>query len=533
MVRRNFEVLFLSLSPGSPDPWGANGRNLPAHVHVQKLALTLSPDTAKTPSGQKVSHIVVDLDSVNKTKGLDAWAISAWKSTINEWVVKNIDAEHPSIEVLGFCLEPTWAMARLGARLGMRDLLGPEDLDTKFLPHDAPSHAAASPSGQLFSFAELKTRIDQHKSGKSLSDSVPGSSEEDLAQVSAPKRNSDVPAPPPSVHDRLHSPADLEAQQDYEVLKHVIPFPIDGLDGQSPGIEAVRRLIRRTAPLDTPVLITGATGSGKELAAKTLHRYSPRAQGPFIAVNCGAISANIVESELFGHVKGSFTSASSDKMGILQAANGGTLFLDELTELSPEIQVKFLRALQERLIYPVGSSQAVSVDFRLISATKEDILEKVREGKFREDLYYRLKVIEIALPSLAERRTDLPEITKSILKRISRKQRRPLLDISESALEKFLLYDWPGNIRELENVLERAATLVWAESRSLIQAEDLTEEIRFSTMKTGNSQHLKEVVRRFEREYISSTIRRLGGSKELAADSLGLSLATLYRKLGS
>ncbi|MBS1982708.1 MAG: sigma-54-dependent Fis family transcriptional regulator, partial [Bdellovibrionales bacterium] len=316
------------------------------------------------------------------------------------------------------------------------------------------------------------------------------------------------------------------------IPKHAIPFPIEGLEGTSTAIETVRNLIRKTAPLESNVLVSGPTGSGKERVARAIHRYSARAQGPFVAVNCGALAPGLIESELFGHTKGSFTGASDDRIGYLEAASGGTLFLDEVTELPLEFQVKLLRVLQDRQITPVGASKSVSLDLRLVAATKHDIEERVALGKFREDLMYRVRVMDIALPALRERRADLLIIAKTILKKLAKTSRRSVLSLAEPVVEKFLLHTWPGNIRELENALDHAATLCWGDARMIIELRDLPDTIQFATMGTGKDQQLKDIVRNFEREYIASTVRRLG-SKEQAAEVLGLSLATLYRKLGS
>ncbi len=216
----------------------------------------------------------------------------------------------------------------------------------------------------------------------------------------------------------------------------------------------------------------------------------------------------------------------------MATANGGTLFLDEVSELPPDFQVKMLRALQERQITPVGSSQSLSLDIRIVAATQKNLDEMCTQGRFREDLLYRLRVMEIALPSLKERRADIPGLSKTILARLAKRAKRPVLSLSEPVVEKFLLYGWPGNIRELENCLEHAATLSWADEKKSIEVKALPESVQFATMSNSKDQQLKDAVRLFEKEYIASTIRRLG-SKEHAAEALGLSLATLYRKLGS
>jgi len=304
------------------------------------------------------------------------------------------------------------------------------------------------------------------------------------------------------------------------------------LMGSSAAIQAIQQLIEQVSTTDSTVLVTGESGTGKELVARAVHYSSLRADGPMVRVNSAALTPSLLESELFGHVKGAFTSALQDRKGYIESASGGTLVLDDLGQFSPEAQVKLLRVLQEGHVLPVGASKPVPVDVRFVATSSVPPETLVEQGRLREDLYFRLKVIEIPLPALRERRGDLPELTKTLLKRLARRHRRPVPTPSESTIEKFLLYPWPGNVRELENVLELASTLAWAEERTHIFPDDLPEAVRFATMATPESEQLREVVRRFEREYVAATLRRLGGDKEEAARRLGLSLATLYRKLG-
>ncbi len=441
--------------------------------------------------------IVVNIDDLSQTKPLDDWALQAWRATLNELVTKCMSQGQKAPTLLAFTKVENWERAVLAIRIGVRDIV---------------------------TEVELSSRLSFYKGEKIIT----SKNEENIGLNPVLKFSSTK-----NLTDKLKEVTPAETTQETTKLpKHLIPFPIDGLEGTSSAIEALRSLVRKTASLDTTILINGPTGSGKELVAQTLHRYSSRNTGPFVAVNCGALSPELFESEFFGHVKGAFTSAFQDKDGLFKAANHGTLFLDEVSEIPYEHQAKLLRALQEKEVRPVGASASIPFDVRIVAATQNNLSLKVEEKKFREDLYYRLKVIEIELPSLSERRADLPEIAQSILKKISRRHRRPLLQLSSEALEKCLFYKWPGNIRELENILERAATLCWAEERDNIMVGDLPENIQFATMESrGHSEDLKEIVHRFEKEYIASTVRRLGGSKEQAAEVLGLSLATLYRKL--
>lgn len=240
--------------------------------------------------------------------------------------------------------------------------------------------------------------------------------------------------------------------------------------GESVVMARLREMITRVARSQAPVLISGESGTGKELVARLIHEGGSRADGPFIAVNCGAIPSELMESELFGHRKGSFTGATADKPGLVQAAEGGTLFLDEVAELPLPMQVKLLRLIQEKAVRSVGEQQERPVDVRILSATHRDLAERVSEGLFREDLFYRLNVIELVVPALRQRRSDIPLLAGAILDRLSERLGSGLPTLSLAALEKLASYDFPGNVRELENILERAATLSEGQE---IEAEDI------------------------------------------------------------
>lgn len=231
------------------------------------------------------------------------------------------------------------------------------------------------------------------------------------------------------------------------------------ITGNSPRIQQLREQISRLARSQAPIFIGGESGSGKELAARAIHQQSARRYGPFVAVNCGAIPDELMESELFGHLKGSFTGADQNKLGLFQAANGGTLFLDEVADLPLHTQVKLLRVIQEKSVRPVGSQDEVSVDVRLLSATHKNLAREVEQGTLRQDLYFRINVIELAVPALRERRDDLPELAEAILQRIAAENQAPLCQLSDGALAVLMGYPFPGNVRELENILQRAATL--------------------------------------------------------------------------
>src|SRR5262245_10187050 len=229
--------------------------------------------------------------------------------------------------------------------------------------------------------------------------------------------------------------------------------------GSSPAMREVYRLARMAAPSNASVLLIGETGTGKEVIAKALHKRSQRATGPYIRVNCGALHENLLESELFGHVKGAFTGAVENKTGRFEAAHGGTIFLDEISSMSAKLQVKLLRVLQEREFERVGDSKTIRVDVRVVAATNESLEEEIEAGRFREDLYYRLNVVPIYLPPLRERREDIASLARFFLKRYSDENRRDTPELSERMLQALLDHDWPGNVRELENYMERLVVL--------------------------------------------------------------------------
>lgn len=242
------------------------------------------------------------------------------------------------------------------------------------------------------------------------------------------------------------------------------------LIGHSVTMNRVRQIIRKLARSQAPILISGESGTGKELAAQLIHTSGPRADKPFVPVNCGAIPEHLMESEFFGHKKGSFTGATHDKLGLFQAADNGTLFLDEVVELPQHMQVKLLRAIQERAIRPIGMAKEIPVDVRILSATHTDLAQQVSDNAFREDLFYRLNVIELNMPSLRERPEDIPELAAHILHRLSHELDLPIPELSPAALNALHQYPFPGNIRELENILERSLTLC---ENAVISAEDL------------------------------------------------------------
>jgi len=322
-----------------------------------------------------------------------------------------------------------------------------------------------------------------------------------------------------------------------------------GMIGSAPVIQTLRQQISRLARSQAPVHIHGESGSGKEVVARLIHNNGPRATGAFVAVNCGAIPPELMESELFGHVKGSFTGASQDKEGLFQAASGGTLFLDEVADLPLAMQVKLLRAIQEKTIRPVGASEEQHTDIRLLSATHKDLANEVEIGNFRQDLYYRINVIDVRVPSLRERLEDVPALTKNILTRIGTEHGTAEARLENSAVNALNNYTFPGNVRELENILERALALSEGDS---ITADDLqfaSATIRDSaSSQDGNSKRsnkayeshdaygdLEGYLEDIEREMISRALEQCRWNKTETAKMLGISFRSLrYRqkKLG-
>ena len=300
--------------------------------------------------------------------------------------------------------------------------------------------------------------------------------------------------------------------------------------GKSPAIKKIYEMITAVADADSTVLITGKSGSGKELVARALHFNSRRSSKPFIAVNCGAISENLIESELFGHKKGAFTGAISDKEGFMKASEGGTLFLDEIGDMPLQLQVKLLRAIQEREFTPVGTTSPININIRFLASTNQDLKELVSQGKFREDLYFRLNVVDIHLPSLKEREEDIPLLADHFVNKYRKHMNKPVRGISNEALRALVSHEWKGEVRELENVIERSMIFC---KEDFITVKDLPEVFR----ETGSqsdfsiSGSLDESVKRFEREIITRALDANEFNKEKAAEALQVGLSTLYRKM--
>jgi DNA-binding NtrC family response regulator len=300
--------------------------------------------------------------------------------------------------------------------------------------------------------------------------------------------------------------------------------------GTSDALQRVFRLVEKVAATTTNILIQGESGTGKELIARAIHHNSPRSERPIVAMNCGALPETLLESELFGHTKGAFTGAVANKLGLFRSAEGGTVFLDEIGEITQAMQVRLLRALQEHEVTPIGSSTPVQFDARIICATNRDLEKEVAEGRFREDLFYRLNVIEVHLPPLKERREDIPLLVRNFVTSTAREQQQPEKRVQPEAMAALINYQWPGNIRELQNAIERAFTL----SADEIDLESLPPRIRHSAqgqLAMRDPDGLRPTLEEVERRYIFETLAGVNQDKARAANILGIDLSTLYRKL--
>jgi DNA-binding NtrC family response regulator len=297
----------------------------------------------------------------------------------------------------------------------------------------------------------------------------------------------------------------------------------ESMIGQSKPMQDIFDLICDVAPMDSTVLITGETGTGKGLAAKAIHTNSPRCNGPFVTVNCGAIPEHLMETELFGHQKGAFTDAKETKKGRLELAHAGTIFLDEVGEISMRMQIDLLRVLEDRVFYRVGGTQPLEVDFRVIAATNRDLEKAIKDGSFREDLFYRLNVVSIKMPALSQRKEDIPLLAEHFLQRFIQETNKPIDKIDREAMDEMMLYDWPGNVRELENAMERA--VVVGKSRQ-IMPEDLPI-LCHEPLHAPRNNSLKEV----EKAHILQILTDNDWNISRSAKMLGIDRSTLYSKI--
>ena len=338
-----------------------------------------------------------------------------------------------------------------------------------------------------------------------------------------------------------HAHEVLSLRAENRRLRRELAGEFHGMIGDSAGIRAVAETIRRAGPTAATVLVMGESGTGKELAARALHAESPRADRPFVALNCSALPGDLVESELFGHVKGAFTGADRDRAGVFEAADGGTLFLDEVGDLAASAQAKLLRSVEEGRVTPVGTSGSRPVDVRLLAATNRPLEEMAARGEFRDDLLYRLQVVTLRLPALRERRSDIPAIAVHFIADLARRHDRPVRSISPAARRALVAYDWPGNVRELRNVLERAVVLADGDA---IDVPDLPARVTGGTISAGPidaaladlpwTEARERAVEAFERSFLAAALERHGGNVSATARALGLhrqSLQKILRRL--
>ena len=364
------------------------------------------------------------------------------------------------------------------------------------------------------------------------------------------KQHSEVPVAVITAHGNMESAVQalkagafdfVSKPVDLQVLRRLVttalklsggrPKPAQLLIGESPAMQETRATIAKLARSQAPVYISGESGTGKELVARLIHEQGPRAENPFVPVNCGAIPEDLMESEFFGHKKGSFTGAVADKQGLFQAADGGTLFLDEVADLPLHMQVKLLRAIQEKHVRPVGAQQEVAVDARILCATHKNLAALVQEGRFRQDLYYRINVIELRVPPLRERPEDIPQMAAFILERLADQAQQDTPTISDEAMAALRAHEFPGNVRELENTLERAMTLCDGETIELADLGISEAETGDSREPQGGADKLESLLDRVEKETLVKALEQTRGNKTAAAKLLGISFGAFRYRL--
>lgn len=308
-------------------------------------------------------------------------------------------------------------------------------------------------------------------------------------------------------------------------------FNFENMVGESKAMREIYSLIKRVSNSVTNVLITGQTGTGKELAARAIHQNSERKERPFIPVNCGAIPDNLYESEFFGYKKGAFTGAVADHDGLFKSADKGTLFLDEIADLPEHVQVKLLRVIQEKEIKPLGSDKIIKIDVRIIAATNKNLKKEVEEGRFRDDLYYRINVIEIKMPKLSERKEDIPLLVDFFIQKYNKELKKHIKGIDHKALQIFINYNWEGNLRELENMIERLVLL--NENEDLITLKDIPSSFRTEIEEQDNFYYdeLNKALQFYEKQHIINILKKTNGSRAEAAKLLKIDVSTLYRKM--
>ena len=327
-----------------------------------------------------------------------------------------------------------------------------------------------------------------------------------------------------------HAMHEMDLQQENRLLREQLSHGQPGfgkLIGLSPKMQRIYKTIEKVSAHEYPVLVLGESGTGKELIARSLHMLGPRKDGPFVPVDCSSLVPTLIESELFGYVKGAFTGAMQSKKGLLEAANGGTLFLDEIGDMPTDLQARLLRALQEREVKPVGSTERRRIDVRIVAATNRDLESAIRSGTFRQDLYFRLNVVQIKLPPLRDRKTDIPLLVTAFLEKYTPAD-EPVRTISSDTMRRLMTHDWPGNVRELENAIERAVAM---SSGPVIQIADLPSNLQYSSSERAPQKDELLPLEELERRAILRTLRETNGDKLAAARMLGIGKTTLYRKL--
>ncbi len=327
-----------------------------------------------------------------------------------------------------------------------------------------------------------------------------------------------------------HAMHEVDLQQENRLLRDQLNHGQPGfgkLIGLSPKMQRIYKTIEKVSAHEYPVLVLGESGTGKELVARSLHMLGPRKDGPFVPVDCSSLVPTLIESELFGYVKGAFTGAMQSKQGLLEAANGGTVFLDEIGDMPTDLQARLLRALQEREVKPVGSTERRRIDVRIVAATNRDLESAIRSGTFRQDLYFRLNVVQIKLPPLRDRKSDIPLLVTAFLEKYSPAD-EAVRTISTDTMQRLMAYDWPGNVRELENAIERAVAM---SSGPVIHVSDLPSNLQYSSSEPGPYREGLLPLEELERRAILRTLRETNGDKLATARMLGIGKTTLYRKL--
>jgi two-component system NtrC family response regulator len=434
-----------------------------------------------------------------------------------------VDDDEQIRKQIQWALSDEFNVFSAGDRLSAIDTFRREEMAVVLLDLGLPPH----PREAIEGLQALEEMIGLNPLAKVII--VSGNSERQNALAAIDKGAHDIFPKPVDLDElkvvlhRVHRRVSLE-RENIEERNLAERVSFEDIVGSSPPMQEIFATVRKVSGTDVPVLITGESGTGKELIANAIHNLSRRKNGPFIAINCGAIPDTLLESELFGHEKGSFTGASTQRKGKLEYANGGTLFLDEIGDLVPELQVKILRFLQEKVIERVGGRQLIPVDSRVIAATNQNLEEEVKANRFREDLYFRLAVVKMALPPLRERGNDVIQLADHLVTAFCKELKKPAKRFSKQALDALRRHNWPGNVRELQNRVKRAIVLA---DGSTIGPSELELETPNGSVSTSSST-LKEAKEALERDILANTLRENNGNISKTAKALGISRPTLY-----